>query len=109
MTTIEGNLSMPRGRFGLVAAKFNQEVVEKLVAGAMQGLREHGVEETAIDLAWVPGCFEIPLIAKRLAASGHYVAVICLGAVIRGETDHYEHICNQAAAGVAQAALATGV
>ncbi len=108
-TVYEGALSSPPGRFALVAAKFNQEVVEKLVAGAIQGLRKHGIAEDAIDLAWVPGSFEIPLIAKRLAASGHYAAVICLGAVIRGDTDHYDHICNQAAAGVAQATLATGV
>jgi len=108
-TVYEGNFSTPPGRFALVAAKFNREVVEKLVAGALRGLHEHGVEDAAIDLTWVPGSFEIPMVAKRLAGSGQYVAVICLGAVIRGETNHYEHVCNQAAAGVAMATFATGV
>src|SRR5712692_8090268 len=109
MTTFEGTLALPAGRFAIVAAKFNHEVVEKLLAGALQALAEHGVDDKTIDLAWVPGSFEIPPVAKRLAASGQYGAVICLGAVIRGETDHYDHICTQAAAGVAQVALATGV
>src|SRR5262249_15840310 len=122
-TVYEGSLSTPPGRFAIVAAKFNQEVVQKLVDGSLQGLHERGVRDETIDLMWVPGSFEIPLVATRLAptpkyaplvaarlaASAKYAAVICLGAVIRGETDHYDHICNQAAAGVAQAALATGV
>src|SRR5262249_31763752 len=108
-TVYEGSLSTPPGRFAIVAAKFNQEVVQKLVDGSLQGLHERGVRDETIDLMWVPGSFEIPLVASRLAASAKYAAVICLGAVIRGETDHYDHICNQAAAGVAQAALATGV
>jgi len=109
-TLYEGTLSPPPpGRFAIVAAKFNQEVVQKLVDGALQGLRERGVRDEAVDLAWVPGSFEIPLVAKRLAASAEYAAVICLGAVIHSETDHYDHICNRAATGVAQAGLATGV
>jgi 6,7-dimethyl-8-ribityllumazine synthase len=107
--TIEGNLAPPAGRFAIVAARFNQLVVEKLVAGALDGLKRHGVADDAIDVVWTPGSFEIPLVAQRLAASKKYVAVICLGAVIRGETGHYDHVAGGAASGVAQAALNTGV
>jgi 6,7-dimethyl-8-ribityllumazine synthase len=109
MTVVEGTFAPPPGRFALVAARFNHFVVEHLVAGAADGLKRHGVADEAIDLIWVPGSFEIPLVAKRLAASGRYAALICLGAVIRGDTDHYDHVANEAAKGVAQAALATGV
>lgn len=109
MREFEGQFVAPDGRFAMVAAKFNREVVERLVEGALDGLRQHAVPDEAIDLFWVSGSFEIPLVAKRLAASGKYAAVICLGAVIRGETDHYDHICQQAAAGVMRAALDTGV
>ena len=92
-----------------MAARFNHFVVEHLVAGAADGLKRHGVADEAIDIIWVPGSYEIPLIAKRLAASGHYAAIICLGAIIRGDTDHYDYVAGEAAKGVAQAALATGV
>lgn len=109
MTVFEGGFKPPPGRFALVAARFNREVVQKLVDGALAGLGQHGVDEAAIDLFWAPGSFEIPLAAKRLAGSGRYLAVIALGAVIRGDTAHYEHVCNQAAAGIARAALDTGV
>lgn len=109
MTTIAGTFAPPPGRFALVAARFNQFVVEHLVQGAVDGLRRHGVAEEAIDLIWVPGSFEIPLVAQRLAASKTYAAVICLGAVIRGDTDHYDHVAGAAASGVAQAGLTTGV
>ncbi len=105
----EGALTAPAGRFAIVAARFNQAVVERLVGGATDGLRRHGVADDAIDVAWVPGSFEAPLVAQRLAGSRRYAAVICLGAVIRGDTDHYEHVAAGAAHGVAQAALATGV
>jgi 6,7-dimethyl-8-ribityllumazine synthase len=105
----EATFATPAGRFAIVAARFNQSVVEKLVNGALDGLKRHGVTDDAVDVAWVPGSFEIPLIAKRLAASGKYVAVICLGAVIKGETDHYDHVAGAATSGVAQASLATGV
>src|SRR5262245_57312324 len=104
-TTIEGTFSPPPGRFALVASRFNGAVVEQLVAGALDGLRRHGVADDDIDVVHVPGSFEIPLVAKRLAAGGQYAAVICLGAVIRGETDHYDYVAGQAAAGVMQAAL----
>jgi 6,7-dimethyl-8-ribityllumazine synthase len=108
-TIYEGTLASPSGRFALVAARFNQVVVDKLVAGAVDGLKRHGVADSAIDLVWVPGSLEVPLVAQRLAASRKYAAVICLGAVIRGDTDHYEHVASEAVSGVAQAALDTGV
>jgi len=108
-TLYEGTFAPPPGRFALVAARFNQFVVDHLVGGALDGLKRHGVADTAIDVVWVPGSYEIPLIAKRLAAGGGYAAVICLGAVIRGDTDHYDYVAGEAAKGVAQAALATGV
>jgi 6,7-dimethyl-8-ribityllumazine synthase len=105
----EGNFATPPGRFALVAARFNHFVVEHLVGGATDGLRRHGVAEDAIDLAWVPGSFEVPLVAQRLAQSGRYAAVVCLGCVIRGDTDHYDYVAGEAAKGVGQVALRTGV
>ena len=104
MPTYEGTLAPPAGRFALVAARFNQIVVDHLVQGARDGLVRHGVSDDAVDLVWVPGSFEIPLVAQRLAASKKYAAVICLGAVIRGDTDHYDHVAAGAASGIAQAA-----
>jgi 6,7-dimethyl-8-ribityllumazine synthase len=109
MTIYEGNFATPAGRIAIVAARFNEIIVDRLVAGALDGLKRHGVADDAVDLVRVPGSFEIPPIAKRLAASGKYAAIICLGAVIKGETDHYDHVAGGAASGVAQAALATGV
>lgn len=109
MATFAGNVTAPAGRFAIVAARFNEFIVEKLVAGARDAFQRHGVAADAVDVAYVPGSFEIPLVAKRLAGSGKYVAVVCLGAVIKGETDHYDYVAGGAANGVAQAALATGV
>src|SRR4029077_1915624 len=109
MAIYEGTLAPPPGRFAMVAARFNQFVVDSLVQGARDGLRRHGVAEDAIDLVWVPGSFEIPLVAQRLAASRKYAALICLGAVIKGETDHYDYVASSVTSGVAQAALASGV
>jgi 6,7-dimethyl-8-ribityllumazine synthase len=109
MKVIEGTLTPPAGKFALVAARFNQRVVESLVEGARDTLARHGVAKDDIVLHWVPGSFEIPLVAQTVAASKKYAAVICLGAVIRGETDHYDHVAGSATSGVAQAALATGV
>jgi 6,7-dimethyl-8-ribityllumazine synthase len=106
---VEGTFAPPPGRFAVVAARFNQLIVDPLVAGALDALHRHGVAEADIDLVRVPGSFEIPVTAQRLAGSRKYAAVICLGAIIRGETDHYEHVASAAASGVAQAALATGV
>jgi len=109
MTTYSGNFSAPPGRFALVAARFNHFVVEHLVNGSLDGLKRHGIGDDQIDLVWVPGSFEIPPVAQRLASSRKYAAVICLGAIIRGDTDHYDYVAGEAAKGVAQAALATGV
>ena len=108
-TVYEGTFAPPPGRFALVAARFNHFVVEHLVGGALDGFRRHGVADDALDVVWVPGSFELPLVARRLAAGGKYAAVVCLGAVIRGDTDHYDYVAGEAAKGVAQAALATGV
>jgi 6,7-dimethyl-8-ribityllumazine synthase len=109
MAVFEGTFAPPPGRFALVAARFNHFVVEHLVGGALDGLRRHGVAEEAVDIVWVPGSFEIPLVAQRLAQSGNYAAVICLGAVIRGDTDHYDYVASEAAKGVGQVALKTGL
>jgi 6,7-dimethyl-8-ribityllumazine synthase len=109
MPTYEGSLTPPPGRFAVVASKFNQDVVERLVAGAMDALVRNGIAEDAIDLTFVPGAFELPLVAQRLAESKRYVAVICLGAVIRGDTDHYDYVCKAATDGILQAGLTTGV
>jgi 6,7-dimethyl-8-ribityllumazine synthase len=109
MPTYEGSLTPPSGRFAVAASKFNQDVVERLVAGAMDALVRNGIAEDAIDLAWVPGAFELPLIAQKLAGSKKYVAIICLGAVIRGDTDHYDYVCKAATDGILQAGLATSV
>lgn len=108
-TIYEGTFAPPPGRFAVVAARFNGFVVEPLVEGALDGLKRHGVADEAIDLFRVPGSFEIPLVAQRLAGSRKYAAVICLGAVIRGATGHYDHVAGGVAHGVAQAALATGM
>ena len=105
----EGTFAPPPGRFALVAARFNQFIVDSLVAGARDGLLRHGVAEDAIDLVRVPGSFEIPLVAQRLAKSGKYAAVICLGAVIRGDTDHYDHVVSAAVSGIARVALDSGI
>ena len=108
-TTYEGTFAPPPGRFALVAARFNQFIVEHLVSGALDAFKRHGVADEALDLVWVPGSYEIPLVAKRLAGTGKYGAVLCLGAVIRGDTDHYDHVAGAAANGIGQAGLATGV
>jgi 6,7-dimethyl-8-ribityllumazine synthase len=108
-TIYEGSFAPPPGRFAVVAARFNSTIVEPLVSGALDALKRHGVAEDAIDIMRVPGSFEIPLVAQRLAGSGKYAAVICLGAIIRGDTDHYDYVAGEAASGVARAALATNV
>ncbi len=109
MPTFEGDFSPPEGRFALVVARFNATVTSSLLAGCRDTLLRHGVNDDRVDVAWVPGSFEIPVVAKTLAGSGRYVAVICLGCVIRGETSHYDHVAGQAAAGVMNAGLATGL
>jgi len=110
MKTIEGKLVAPAGaRFVLLVSRFNEFVTGKLLAGAVDALTRHGVAEGDIDVVWSPGSFEIPLLAKRLAAGGDYAAVICLGAVIRGGTDHYEYVASEVSKGVAQVSLDTSV
>src|SRR3954471_20306630 len=96
MPTFEGSLTPPPGRFALVAARFNHLIVDSLVAGARDGLVRHGVADGDIDLVHVPGSFEIPLVAQKLAASTKYSAIICLGAIIRGDTTHYDHVAGSA-------------
>ncbi len=105
----QGGLSGVFGRFAVVAARFNELVVERLLAGAVQTFRRHGVGPDDIDVVYVPGSFEIPVAALRLARSGRYAAVVCLGCIIRGETDHYEYVAAAAAQGIARAALDSGV
>ena len=109
MNTFVGAHDGSGRRVAVVAARFNEVVTAKLVEGALAGLAKHGVADDAIDVAWVPGAFEIPLVAERLARSGRYDAVICLGAVIRGETAHFELVANEAARGIAAAMRETGV
>jgi 6,7-dimethyl-8-ribityllumazine synthase len=96
-------------RVAVVASRFNEHIVAKLVDGALAGLASHGVDGDDVDVAWVPGAFEIPLVAQRFAGSGRYDAVVCLGAVIRGDTYHFELVANEAGRGVAEVARATGV
>jgi 6,7-dimethyl-8-ribityllumazine synthase len=109
MPTYEGDFSPPAGRFALVAARFNALIVDALVGGAVDGLRRHGVPDDRIDVVRVPGSFEIPLVAQKLGESGRYAAVICLGAVIKGDTDHYDHVAGATTSGIAQAGLTCGV
>ena len=107
---IEGNLiATSKQRFGIVAGRFNELITSKLIGGAVDGLQRHGVAEANIDLVWVPGAYEIPLAAQKMALSGKYDAVICLGAVIRGSTPHFDFVANEAAKGVAQVSLQTGL
>ena len=106
---IEGNITAKGLRFAIVASRFNEFITTKLLEGALDMLRRHGAPENAVDVVWVPGAFEIPLAAKKLADCGRYDAVICVGAVIRGATSHYDYVCSEVSKGVAQVALSTGV
>ena len=108
-TRYEGRLNRAEGRFAVVVARFNEVITERLLAGALSAFERHGVESERVDIAKVPGSFEIPLVARRLAQSGRYAAIVCLGAVIRGDTPHFEHVAGQAASGIARASLETGV
>jgi 6,7-dimethyl-8-ribityllumazine synthase len=105
----EGHLIGEGLRIGIVVSRFNEFISNKLLGGALDALRRHGVAEEDIDVAWVPGAFEIPLLARKLAASERYHAVICLGAVIRGATPHFDYVASESAKGVAQASLQTGL
>ena len=109
MRKLEGKVVGSQMKMGIVAARFNEFIVSKLVSGAEDALVRHGVDTDDVDIAWVPGAFEIPLIAQKMAKSGKYDAVICLGAVIKGSTSHYDYVCAEVSKGVAQAGLNTGV
>ena len=109
MRVLEGKLVASGLKAGIVAARFNEFIVSKLVSGALDGLKRHDVKEEDIDIAWVPGAFEIPLIADKMAKSKKYDAVICLGTVIRGATSHYDYVCNEVSKGIAQVSLNTGI
>lgn len=107
---LEGKVVAPEGmKVGIVASRFNEIIVNKLLWGAVDGLVRHGVKEENITAAWVPGAFEIPSIASKMAGSGKYDAVICVGAVIRGDTTHYDYVCSEVSKGIAQVGLSTGV
>jgi 6,7-dimethyl-8-ribityllumazine synthase len=108
-TTYEGKLLAEGIRFGIVASRFNDLITRRLLSGALDALERHGASEDQIDIAWVPGGFEIPLVARRMAASGQYDAVICLGAIIRGATPHFDYVASESAKGVAQVSLQTGL
>jgi 6,7-dimethyl-8-ribityllumazine synthase len=109
MKTLEGKLVAENMKVGIVAARFNEFITSKLVGGAMDGLTRHGVPEENVALAWVPGAFEIPLIASKMAQSGKYDAIICLGAVIRGSTSHYDYVCSEVSKGIATVSLQSQV
>ena len=106
---LEGNVIGQGMKIGIVAARFNEFIVSKLLSGAVDGLVRHGVEEDNITAAWVPGAFEIPLMAEKMAQSGKYDAIICVGAVIRGSTSHYDYVCNEVSKGIAQVGLKSGI
>lgn len=109
MRTFEGNLVSKQIRVGIIAARFNEFITSKLLGGALDGLKRHDVSDDCIDIAWVPGAFEIPLIASKMAKSGKYDAVICLGAVIRGSTSHYDYVCSEVSKGIAQVSLSSNI
>lgn len=109
MTSYEGSLRGDGLRVAVAVARFNDLITERLLSGALGGLRRHGVDEASVTVAWVPGAFELPLVCKRLAASGDFDAVIALGAVIRGATGHYDFVAGQCASGLQSAQLETGV
>lgn len=106
---IEGQLVAEGLKVGIVVARFNEFINSKLLDGALDGLKRHGVKEEDIEVAWVPGAFEIPLVAQKMATSKRYQAVICLGTVIRGSTTHYDYVCSEVSKGVAHVGMATGV
>ncbi len=109
MKTFEGKLVSKDIKIGIVAARFNEFITSKLLGGAIDALTRHNVDEDDIEIAWVPGAFEIPLIASKMAKSGKYDAVVCLGAVIRGGTTHYDYVCSEVSKGIANVALNTDI
>lgn len=109
MKVFEGKVVSENIKIGIVAARFNEFITSKLLSGAIDGLERHNVAKSDIDVAWVPGAFEIPLIAKKMAESRKYDAVICLGAVIRGSTSHYDYVCNEVSKGIASVSLSASI
>ncbi len=109
MRVFEGNFSASDVKIGIVAARFNEFITSKLLSGASDALKRHEISDDNIDVAWVPGAFEIPLIAKKMADSKKYDAVICLGAVIRGSTSHYDYVCSEVSKGIAHISLDSGI
>lgn len=107
--TFEAQLVGTDLKIGIVVGRFNEFINDKLLSGAIDGLKRHGVDEANIDTAWVPGAFEVPFVAKKMAETNNYDAVIGLGTVIRGSTTHYDYVCNEAAKGIAKAGLDTGI
>lgn len=109
MNVLEGKLVSSEMKIGIVVSRFNEFITSRLLSGAVDALSRHDVDEDCIDVAWVPGAFEIPLIASKMAKSGKYDAVICLGAVIRGNTSHYDYVCNEVSKGIAQVSMQSGI
>ena len=109
MRVYEGKLTGKEIKIGIVISRFNEFITAKLLGGALDCLKRHEIDEDSIEIAWTPGAFEIPLIASKMANSGAYDVVICLGAIIRGSTSHYDYVCNEVAKGIAQVSLNSGV
>lgn len=109
MKIYEGSMVSKKMKVGIICARFNEFIVSKLLGGALDGLKRHGVDEEDIEVAWVPGAFEIPLIASKMAKSKKYDAVICLGAVIRGSTTHYDYVCSEVSKGIAHVTLESDI
>ena len=109
MKVLEGTVIANGIKIGMVASRFNEFIVSKLIGGAEDACLRHGVEAENLTLAWVPGAFEIPMVAKKMAASGKYDAILCLGAVIKGSTSHYDYVCAEVSKGIASASMETGV
>ena len=108
-TTYEGNLIAEGMRFAIVASRFNDMITRRLLSGALDALARHGADEDQIDVAWVPGAFELPMVAQRLAESGRYDAVICVAAILRGATPHFDYVAAEASKGIAKVGMDTGV
>lgn len=109
MRVLEGKMTAEGIKVGIVAARFNEFIVSKLIGGAEDALKRHDVKDEDITLAWVPGAFEIPVVAKKMAKSGRFDAIICLGAVIRGATSHYDYVCNEVSKGIAAVSMETEI
>ena len=109
MNVLEGKLVAEGMKIGIVCARFNEFITSKLLGGAMDALVRHGVADSDVDVAWVPGAFEIPLAAQKMAATGKYDAILCLGAVIKGSTSHYDYVCAEVSKGIAMVGMETGV